>query len=405
MRKAYKPTKTRLQSKVSLTGINVVKGRVRKDGSRSPTKYYHRATKTPLAIKDQFGNHVRWLDPFDKDDAKKISDILAELTGTTLNLSPGFVSTGSLGWLFDEWLEHPETRLKPNGDPVAERTLDRHRSTVRNMPPPWLRNMVHQFSVSELMVYRDDCIHEGRADKFNRELELLRRVFRWSEAQLIRRDSLVAQHYPPGLFTATLPITQAPHRVKHFEPWPVEMLECWFAHADPCLTHVVRFLAATSLRISDAVRVTQQQADDGLIVIEQKKTKGIVAIPVLSIPYVRAALAVIPRVEDGPLLRTNTGIPWSLSNLWHKFQDERAKMQARFPNYQWRNHSLHSLRCNGVIALLESGVDESQVRAISGHTTVEMVRQYGRDFIAKQAGLQAAMLAVNEPSIGKTLSK
>ena len=46
-----------------------------------------------------------------------------------------------------------------------------------------------------------------------------------------------------------------------------------------------------------------------------------------------------------------------------------------------------------------------QVRAISGHATVEMVRQYGRDFIAKQAGLQAAMLAVNEPSIGKTLSK
>jgi integrase len=379
MRKPYKPTKTRSRSKLSLTGINVVKGRVRKDGSRSPTKYYHRATKTPLAVRDELGNHVRWLDPFDKDDAKQISDILAEVTGTTVNLSPGFLSAGS--------------------------TLDRHRSTVRNMPPPWLRNMIHQFSVSELMAYRDDCIHAGRTDKFNRELELLRRVFKWSEAQLMRRDSLVAQHYPPGLFAATLPITQAPHRVQHYEPWPIEMLECWLKHADPCLTHVVRFLAATSLRISDAVRVTQQQADDGLIVMEQKKTKGIVAVPVLGIPYVQAALAVIPRVEDGPLLRSSTGKPWNLNNLWHRFQDERDKMQERFPNHQWRNHSLHSLRCNAVIALLEAGVDESQVRAISGHATVEMVRQYGRDFIAKQAGLQAAMLAVNEPSIGKTLSK
>jgi|GEM_PF-6641827 len=79
----------------------------------------------------------------------------------------------------------------------------------------------------------------------------------------MRRDSLVAQHYPPGLFAATLPITQAPHRVQHYKPWPIEMLELWLTHADPCLTHVVRFLAATRLRISDALRVTQQQADDG----------------------------------------------------------------------------------------------------------------------------------------------
>ena len=80
-------------------------------------------------------------------------------------------------------------------------------------------------------------------------------------------------------------------------------------------------------------------------------------------------------------------------------------MIGGFPQFQWRKYSLHALRCNVVVALLEAGVDANAVRAITGHSTVEMVNQYGAKFLAEQAGLQAALAATKAPTIGRTLTE
>lgn len=79
-------------------------------------------------------------------------------------------------------------------------------------------------------------------------------------------------------------------------------------------------------------------------------------------------------------------------------------MIVGFLQFQWRKYSLHALRCNVVVALLEAGVDANAVRAITGHSTVDMVNQYGAKFLADQAGLQAALAATKSPTIGSTLT-
>ena len=392
--------KTRLRRKKTLPGVHAKPGRLRKDGTRGPTQYIHRETGTPLSIKDEEGKHVRWLDPENKDDLAIMSDIISAATGKVVTISPGSLREGTLGWLFDMWLDDAENRQLKDGTPKASSTIYRNKIVWMNMPSAWLRNQIAHFSVREFYQYRTNMIAAGQAHRFNKEFTMLRLVFSWAERQHYMPPNPVSRHYPAGLLAALTHVPKAPHKVKHHEPWPMRMLEVWLTSAQPHMADLVRFLAATSLRISDAIRVTRDQLEGGSITITQQKTRKPVTIPVSAIPYIRDGLAAMSDMGPGTVLKTVRGSPWTLPNLSNQFCNERRRIAEVYPDLPWMDHSLHDLRCNAVVALLESGVDEFHVRAISGHSTVELVRQYGREYLTEMAAQQAALMATKEPRLG-----
>ena len=84
----------------------------------------------------------------------------------------------------------------------------------------------------------------------------------------------------------------------------------------------------------------------------------------------KAVLATIPK-RAAVILTTSTGRPWQGT---YYMQLVRETVEA----CGFKGYSLHGLRKNAVVRLLEAGCSTDEVKAITGHVTTAMVEHYGK---------------------------
>ena len=128
----------------------------------------------------------------------------------------------------------------------------------------------------------------------------------------------------------------------------------------------------TGQRQGDVMAMRWDQITDGMIEVTQAKTGQTVWIPIH--PDLVARLDEIKRrsVRSAVHICTTTyGRPWKKSNLQLRF---KAATRALGFDVQF-----HGLRKTAARMLSEAGCTTEQIKAVTGHTTDEMVAHYVRD--------------------------
>jgi integrase len=185
------------------------------------------------------------------------------------------------------------------------------------------------------------------------------------------------------------------HGVERFEkgaghrPWTPEQL----AFAEERFTGVLRrffFLARyTGQRISDVVRLSPTDVDEGGFRLKQKKTGAEPWCPIF--PELEAEMATW-ELRPGPYLLQesgkNRGKPLSENQMWKVLDGARREnpiLQGAVP---------HGLRANAVIRLRGAGYSALQISDMVG-MSVEMVEHYCRHADRKASG-QAVLKELRE---------
>lgn len=173
------------------------------------------------------------------------------------------------------------------------------------------------------------------------------------------------------------------------KPWTAEQL----AYAEKTFSGVVRrfyFLSRyTGQRISDVVRLSPNDEDDGGFSLPQKKTGVKPWCPIF--PELEAEMATWKRCPGPYLLQEHgksKGKPFSPNQMWKAFDRERQKysiLQGAVP---------HGLRANAVIRLRGESYSALQISDMVG-MSVEMVEHYSRHADRKASG-QAVLRELRE---------
>ncbi|EDM71457.1 Integrase [Roseobacter sp. AzwK-3b] len=163
-------------------------------------------------------------------------------------------------------------------------------------------------------------------------------------------------------------------------PWTSQQL----AFAEQVFTGTIRrffFLSRyTGQRISDVVRLSPNDVDDGGFSLPQKKTGVKPWCPIF--PELEAEMVTWER-RPGPYLLQSSGKsagkPFSTNQMWKAFDRERKKysvLSGAVP---------HGLRANAVIRLRGEGYTALQISDMVG-MSVEMVESYSRHADRKASG-------------------
>ncbi|UMA65699.1 integrase [Roseivivax marinus] len=181
-------------------------------------------------------------------------------------------------------------------------------------------------------------------------------------------------------------------------PWTEEQL----AYAEEHFTGMIRrffFLSRyTGQRISDVVRLSPNDVDEGGFARPQKKSGVRPWCPIF--PELEAEMSKWER-RPGPYLLQevgrSVGKPFSTNQMWKEFNKERAKhpvLAGVVP---------HGLRANAVIRLREGGLTALQISDFVG-LSVDMVERYSRHADRKANG-QALLRTMREQNEGEVVKR
>jgi integrase len=166
-----------------------------------------------------------------------------------------------------------------------------------------------------------------------------------------------------------------------YEPWPQELIDRFEldARPQPAGRLALLLLLYTGQRVSDVAAMQWRHYDGDSIEVSQVKTKAKLTIPCHS--KLKVALNDVRR-DDGPILTTQLGRPYSAHGLSLMVQRVTAKLGVK-------QYTAHGLRCNAAIALAEAGCTVHEIMAITGHKTYQLAMHYsqraGQKKLARQA--------------------
>lgn len=135
----------------------------------------------------------------------------------------------------------------------------------------------------------------------------------------------------------------------------------------------------TGQRLGDLTAMLWSDYDGAHINVVQSKTGAELSIP--AIGALRALLDPIRR-DDGPILRTMTGRPWTAQHLKHK---AGAAIKAA----GLTGLVFHGLRHTAAVKLAEAGCSAAEIQAITGHKGLAMVQHYTKKANQKKLGSSA----------------
>lgn len=155
-----------------------------------------------------------------------------------------------------------------------------------------------------------------------------------------------------------------------YEPWPEEKIRSFIRH---CEDNSLKWeLAAcmlcvgTGQRIGDVMKMEWAHYDGEFISVVQEKTSARlwVACPASLKSYLDA----LPR--DGKhIIAQNLHNGLSKRAIQQRVSDVRKAVGAE-------KFVIHGWRYNAAVALAESGASDSEIQAVTGHKTLEMVKKY-----------------------------
>jgi len=130
--------------------------------------------------------------------------------------------------------------------------------------------------------------------------------------------------------------------------------------------------------------------ENGELCVKQDKPDARVRLP--------AAHKLVDLNEENPkdnvlLFPNSRGRKWDAS-AWGS---EIRKLMKKTGH---EGYSLHGLRKNATIELLEAGCTPDQVNTITGHITTQMIEKYGRE-VSKRRQAKAAIVKLNDAKKNK----
>jgi integrase len=160
-------------------------------------------------------------------------------------------------------------------------------------------------------------------------------------------------------------------------PWSDKVWDLAIKRGRHELVQFIKAASYTGQRGGDVARMKLSDFKDGLIHVVQEKTGAKVWIAM--VPELQAL------IEEAP--KTNILLfPNSRGNAWEATAwgsaIRKLMLEIGHPGY-----SLHGLRKNATIELLEAGCTYDEIKAITGHETTAMIELYGKD-IEKNARLR-----------------
>jgi integrase len=155
-----------------------------------------------------------------------------------------------------------------------------------------------------------------------------------------------------------------------WEPWPDDVRAEFEAVATPRARLVYELCIGTGQRIGDVLKMRWNDInDDGIKVMQGKTDKG------LTIPLTDRLSAYLATVrKTGLTIVTDAnGAPAVYFAVAKEMRAVKIKMQH--PNA--KTYVTHGLRKNATIELYQAGCSDELVKAITGHSSTEMLKKYG----------------------------
>ena len=136
----------------------------------------------------------------------------------------------------------------------------------------------------------------------------------------------------------------------------------------------------TGQRIGDVLRMRWDDIEGGEIYVVQEKTGAELWIPFT--PDLAAHLGTLPRGARTPIVAQPDGSPVRYDTLRRRFKAAREAADCH-------HCTLHGLRKNATIELIEAGCSEDEIMSITGHQSPAQMRLYGKGARQRKLARQA----------------
>jgi len=170
------------------------------------------------------------------------------------------------------------------------------------------------------------------------------------------------------------------------------MLKSCDAHSNPMLAWIVRIALYSCMRQGEILSLTRDQVDLGRRIVRLTETKNGSA---RTVPLSKRAVRVFRQALSNPIQPAGTSLiffgepgrdgkrrPYRTNRVW-AVALERADIV---------NLHFHDLRHEAISRLVESGLSDQEVAAISGHKSMQMLKRYthlrAEDLVARLDGVR-----------------
>lgn len=155
-----------------------------------------------------------------------------------------------------------------------------------------------------------------------------------------------------------------------WEPWPDDVREEFEEMATSRARLVYELCVGTGQRIGDVLKMRWDHFQDGAYDFTQGKGEKRLWIPLTD--RLTDYLASIEK-KGLTVITDKQGRPVSYRTI----AAEMRKVKAKMEHSDAATYVTHGLRKNATIELYQSGCDDEMVKAVTGHSGVEMLKKYG----------------------------
>jgi integrase len=269
-----------------------------------------------------------------------------------------------LGDALDRYLREVSSTKKP-----TTASAERHKAKA-------LKDFFSDFSLaaisSDLVAeYRDTRLEDGKsASTVRLELALLSHLFTIA----IKEWRVGLTYNPVANIRKPAPGKGRDRRITANEE--KALIKACNSHSNPMLGWIVRVALYTGMRAGEIKSLTRQQVDLSKRVVLLSETKNGSA---RTVPLTREAVAVFREALDHPIRPLDTDLIF-----WGEPGRDGVRRSYEF-RPAWRRTlqaagisglRFHDLRHEAVSRLVEAGLGDQEVAAISGHKSMQMLRRY-----------------------------
>ncbi len=219
--------------------------------------------------------------------------------------------------------------------------------------------------------YRDERLAEGKSNNTVRlELALLGHLY----STAIREWHLGLAYNPVANIRRPNPGRGRNRRLSKTEE--ANLLAACDSHSNPMLGWIVRLAIETGMRTGEIVTLRRDQVDLFRRVVRLSETKNGSA---RTVPLSREAVRVLTEALSHPVRHADIDLifwgepgrdgkrrPYTFQLVWRQALQRAGITGLRF----------HDLRHEAVSRLMEAGLSDQEVAAISGHKSMQMLERY-----------------------------
>lgn len=305
------------------------------------------------------GQRVKLPEPGEKNFLEEYNRVHAQFDAVC-HAQKTNIAPGSFSWLVSEYRQDPKYKDKANSTRAEyNRFLDEMVRRFGHLP-------YRRITIAFLYRLRDEKTHAPAMA--NLRLRIMIALLGWA----VRRGHLKEHPAPAGIDWLKVDGDGA-------EPWSDDEIEAVKKIATPEVAFLIDLTVGTGQRRSDIVKMDHSDIEDGAVCVIQQKTKADLWIPLH--PELATAVEALPK-KEGPLAVSERGLRYTPQNASQAIK--RTAVKAGLPDL-----SIHGLRKTATIRLAEAGCSNAEVKAVTGHTTDEMITKYAKKLDQRRLAQQA----------------